>query len=191
MDHCKNLPLLLNNLLRNFHSINEKLLLTPTKASISPAQTNPVSSAFHRICDPVPSHLDSPALNSLWLIKAIYWGSKTACGILNRAFQMGIVTFCVQPSSNTRACCWLMLGWLAATAPRSVPAELLLSQSVLSWHNFKGLFLYRCRTLRFSEVKMFKHTSPGTETCSAPLGPRMTFTALPLSAELVFYHRGE
>lgn len=99
--------------------------------------------------------------------------------------------FCVQPSSNTRACCWLMLGWLAATAPRSVPAELLLSQSVLSWHNFKGLFLYRCRTLHFSEVKMFKHTSPGTETCSAPLGPCMTFTALPLSAELVFYHRGE
>lgn len=142
--------------------MDEKLLLTPTKASISPAQTNPVPSAFHRICDPVPSHLDSPALNSLWFISAIYWGPKTACGILNGAFQMGDSHFplWVQPSRSTRACCWLMLGWLSATAPRSVPAELLLSQSVLSWHNFKGLFLYRCRTLHFSEVKMLNTPVP-------------------------------
>lgn len=115
MDHCKNLPLLVNNLLRNFHSINEKLLLTPTKASISPAQTNPVSSAFHRICDPVPSHLDSPALNSLWLIKAIYWGSKTACGILNRAFQMGIVTslsVCSPAATPEHAAGLCLAGWL-------------------------------------------------------------------------------
>ena len=158
----------LDNLLRSFHSTNRKQLLSPTKATLSPDCTSPVPSAFYTAWDPAPSHLDGPPLNLLQFIKIFLLRGARCCREYSRwGLSRGGDSHFPHPNAAqeahliARACCWLMLGLLSATAPRSVPAELLPSQSVPSPYHCKGLFLPRCRTLHFSDVEILKTPVPG------------------------------